>query len=483
MQPNNLSRRGFLARSVGGLVAAGLPVWYAEEIVAQAQNEKTPRRRGPNDRIVMAAIGTGTNRTRRRSNQQLHGERGVAIMRDAMAQPNVQYVAVCDVDRPNAEFAQHLVQTAERGGSRECRVYTDYREVLQNRDIDAVTIGTPDHWHAAIAIAAMKAGKDVYCEKPLTLTIDEGKAMVRAVRETNKVLQTGSQQRSDARFRLACELVRNGRVGTVRQITTLIGTNPTGGPFPVKDPPAGLNWDFWLGQTARAPYCDERCFYDFRRWSDYSGGKKTDRAAHHNDIAQWALGMDNSGPITVTGRGAAPSNQPNSFNCHPTFEVTYTYGNGPNGAPGTRLVCRSDPPANLVARNGNRPQDNGILFEGDDGKWIFVNRSTIIASDGDARTSRLITEPLPQGATRLEVSRNHMGNFMQCLGTRRPPICNVNVGHRSVTVCHLGVIATRFFPGQTLHWNPQEERFTGDQAETANRHLSRPRREGYPLEA
>ncbi|MCI0639902.1 MAG: Gfo/Idh/MocA family oxidoreductase [Gemmataceae bacterium] len=473
MNKGNLSRRGFLARSVATAVGAGLPLWYAKEMVADAQEKKQKDNGGANGRLVMAAIGTGTNRTRRSGNQQLHGERGVQIMNDAMDQQGVQMIAVCDVDRPNAEFAAGVVN--RRYSTNDCRVYTDFRELLQNRTIDAVTIGTPDHWHALVAIAAMRAGKHVYCEKPLTLTVEEGKAMVRVARETNRILQTGSQQRSDARFRLACELVRNNRIGHIRQITTLIGDNPVGGPFNVEQPPEGLDWNFWLGPTPRVDYIRQRCHYDFRWWYDYSGGKMTDWGAHHNDIAQWALGMDESGPVSVQGTGTAPATGDRSFNCHPRFEVTYTYANGGNGREGTRLVCRA------VPAEGWRHPNNGVLFEGEDNKWIFVNRGTITASDGNARESRILTEPLAQNATRLEVSANHMGNFMQGVRNRRQPICHVGVGHRSCSVCHLGNIATRFFTGQRLTWNPQEERFTGDRAEEANRHLGRPYREPWRL--
>jgi predicted dehydrogenase len=482
MNQGNLSRRGFLAQSLAGLTAAGLPLWYAKEIVADAQDKDAKTQKaGPNDRIVMAAIGTGTNRTRR-GNGPIRGERGVAIMNDAMGQPPVRMIAVCDVDRPNAEFARDIVN--RRYMTSDCRVFTDYRELLQNNDIQAVTIGTPDHWHAQVAIAAMQAGKDVYCEKPLTLTVDEGKAMVRVARDRGKILQTGSQQRSDARFRLACELVRNNRIGRISRVTTLIGDNPRGGPFMPCPPPEGLNWDFWLGQTPQAEYNPERCFYNFRWWYEYSGGKMTDWGAHHNDIAQWGLGMDNSGPSAVRATGTAPDMRPNCFNCHPNFEITYTYNNGPSGSAGTVLVCRDRPPENFPARNNQgRPIDNGILFEGENGQWIFVSRSLIMASDGPQRTSQIIGEPLGQNATRLPVSTNHMGNFIQCLRSREQPICHVGVGHHSVTVCHLGNIALRFFEGQELHFDPQEQRFTGERAEQANRHLSRPRRQGYALGA
>jgi predicted dehydrogenase len=483
MQRGNLSRRGFMAKSLGVFAAAGLPIWFAREMVSDAQETKTAKT-GPNDRIVMGAIGTGTNRTRRTGNTPLRGERGVAIMQNAMNENGVQMAAVCDVDRPNGEFAQNLVRNAQRGGSRECALHSDFRRLLENRDINAVTIGVPDHWHALVAIAAMRAGKDVYCEKPMTLTIEEGKMVARVARETRKIFQVGTQQRTEynGRFRLAAELVRNGRIGRVSRVTTLIGTNPVGGPFQVRPVAEGLDWDFWLGPTARVDYVPERCHYEFRWWYEYSGGKMTDWGAHHNDIAQWALGMDESGPISVRGAGAAPSTQANSYNCHPTFEVTYTYGNGPRGGEGTRLICRSGPAQGWPIREGNNVAGNGILFEGEDNKWIWVSRSSIQAS-----APALLSEELPSGATRLPrvagMSNHHMHNFAQCVRSREQPICNANIGHRSVSVCHLGVIATRFFAGQTLTWDPREERFTSERAEAANRHLSRTMRAPWRLEA
>jgi predicted dehydrogenase len=468
MEKGNLSRRGFLTRSLAGLtVGAGLPLWFAQEMLVDAQEKEAKQRKtvGPNDRIVMGAIGTGTNYRRRGSGQAVHGERGVQIMRDAMGQRGVQMTAVCDVDAPNKDFAANIV-------GRDCRKYEDFRELLNNRDIDAVTIGTPDHWHALIAIAAMRAGKDVYCEKPLTLTHEEGVAMVRVARETRKVFQTGSQQRSDARFRLACELVRNGRIGRVRRIETIIGANPVGGPFREQPVPDGLNWNFWLGRTASVAYVPERCHYQFRWWYEYSGGKMTDWGAHHNDIAQWALGMDNSGPVAVWGNGRAPSREPNHYNCHPTFEANYVYANGPGGSEGTHVVCRDNRSRETI------PQNNGVMFEGEDGKWIFVSRGTIRASD-----QRLLDEPLPESATRLEVSTNHMGNFISCLRSRRAPICNVTVGHRSVTVCHIGTIAIRLgrSADQRLRWDPEQERFVDNNE--ANAMLRRPWRAPWRLDA
>ncbi len=477
MEKSNLSRRGFLTRALGGLVAAGLPVWYAREVLAQ-QPGQAPRRIGPSDRIVMAAIGTGSDRFKHADLRPTRGERGVYIMNEAMRQSGVQMMATCDVDRVNAEFAAQLVRNAPQGGSRDCQVLTDFRRLLENRNLDAVTIGTPDHWHALIAVAAMKAGKDVYCEKPLTLTLNEGKILVRVAQRTGRILQTGSQQRSDARFRLACELIRNGRLGPVRRVTTIIRGNPTGGPFSREQVPEELDYDFWLGRTPEVPFCKQRTHYDFRWWYDYSGGKLTDWGAHFNDTVQCALGMDESGPVSVSGRGTAPVTDPMSFNTHPTFAIHYTY------ATGAQLICRNDLPDGFPVRSAPVPAiDNGILFEGDDGKWLFVNRNLMTASDGDHATSRLITEPLPAGAQRLAVSTNHMGNFIDCVRARQQPIAAVDIGHRSASVCHLGNIALRFFPGQTLHWSPQDQQFTGANADEANRHLDRPYRDPWRLEA
>ncbi len=465
MSNGNLSRRGFLARSLTGLtLGAGLPVWFAKEVIAEdeAQRARNTRPVAANDRILMGAIGTGTNyHRRRRSSDAVHGERGIQIMRDAMRQSGVQYIAVCDVDRHAREFGRGI---ARGNSNRDVRMYEDFRELLANPDIQAVTIATPDHWHAMVAITALRAGKDVYCEKPLTLWIDEGKAIINAVRQTNRKFQTGSQQRSDARFRLACELVRNGRIGRVQRIETRIGDNPRGGPFAVRSVPEGLNWDFWLGQTPHVDYIPERCHYDFRWWYEYSGGKMTDWGAHHNDIAQWALGMDHSGPVMIEKvRADAPSSDRHSFNCHPHFVVHFTYANGAGGSNGTVLQCQYD-------------GENGVQFYGEDGKWIFVSRGTIRASD-----RRLLDEPLPSSAVRLEVSNDHMENFMRALRDRsRTPICNEEVGHRSVTVCHLGNIAVR--SGLKLHWDPESQHFVRENAGEANQWLHRQMRESYAAE-
>jgi predicted dehydrogenase len=438
LERGTLSRRGFLDRSLAGLAVAGLPLWYAHEVLAESQERDAAaekiKKAGPNDQIVMAAIGVGGQ--------------GTYVMKAAMKKPGVKYIAVCDVDAGRAKEAAKEV-------GNHCREYKDFRELLAKEHLDAVTIGTVDHWHALTAIAAMRAGCDVYCEKPLSLTIEEGKAMLKAARKYDRMFQTGSQQRSDARYRLACELVRNGRIGKVHTVEARIGDNPLGGPFKTGPVPEGLDWDFWKGPTADVPYVKERCHYEFRWWYEYSGGKLTDWGAHHNDIAQWGLGMDGSGPVNVTATGVEPSHEPNCYNCHPHFAVTYTY------ASGTHLVTSSD------GENGNR-------FIGDKG-WIFVNRERIEASE-----QKLLDEPLHGEVVRLYVSNDHMGNFIDGVRSRKRPICDVEVGYRSVTVCHLGAIALRL--GIPLDWDPKAEQFVGPRADKGNAMISREMRSPWRLE-
>jgi predicted dehydrogenase len=454
MDKGNLSRRGFLHRSLASLIAAGLPAWYAREVIAaeEAKAAAAKKPAGPSDEVIMGAIGIGSPKSR-----------GLDIYGDAKRHKGVRYVAACDLDLAHRRRARDIMHG---DGFSEAASYKDFRELLDRKDITAVTIATPDHWHALVALEALHKGKDVYCEKPLTLTIDEGKILVKAARETGKVFQVGSQQRSDKRFRLACELVRNGRIGKVKRVETRIGSNPQSPPLPKTEVPEGLDWDMWLGPTPMVDYVElwqgrqqqlTRCHYEFRWWYDYSGGKMTDWGAHHNDIAQWGLGMDGSGPIAVEAKGQSPAKEDNRYNCHPEFEVTYTYGNDA----GTKLVCTSG-------------GENGIKFVGEDGKWIFVSRGKIEASD-----KKLLDEPLAPGAQQLYVSNDHMGNFLECIKTRKKPICDVEIGHRSVTVCHLGVIALR--SGKKLKWDPAKQEFIGD--DEANKWLRREMRSPWKLEA
>ena len=444
----NLSRRGFIERSTLAMAAAGLPLWFSRrEAQAAIQNVDS---RGKAEGPTMGAIGIGSPQSR-----------GRAIYNDARKNKlmPVRYVAACDVD------ARHLKRAVEtdlpKNGDINAVGYTDFRELLDRKDIDAVTIAPPDQWHALIAIDALKKGKDVYLEKPLTLTIEEAIALEKVVAKTGRVLATGSQQRSDRRFRLACELVRNGRIGKVVRVECRIGANPKG-TFQPSAPPEGLDWDFWLGPCPKVDFVTERCHYQYRWWYEYSGGKLTDWGAHHLDIAQWGLGTDDTGPISVEATGEAPSREPNSYNCHPTFRVEYTYANGAK-------VIASDTtlPDTVGAKD-----TNGILFVGDTGKWIFVSRGKISASD-----PKLLEEPLKDDAIKLEVSNNHMENFLGCVKSREKPICHVGVGASSVIICHLGVIALQV--GKKLNWDPTTRRFAESEG---NKLISRPMRAPWKLE-
>lgn len=439
MNDKNLSRREMLSRSLAGLSLATLPAWYATEALA-AEEERGAgkgKKTAANSRINIACIGPGGSKGGYRQ--------GLGDTRNLKRQEGVEVVAVCDVER------QHREEAMKAFGP-DCKGYEDFRELLQQPDIDAVVIGTPDHWHTYIAIAAMKAGKDVYCEKPLTLTIEEGQKIVQAQRKTKRVFQVGSQQRSDARFRMACELVRNGRIGKIRRVEARLPDGTAGGPFQVKPVPEGFNWDMWLGPAPWTEYVPERTHGSFRHWYEYSGGMMTDWGAHHLDITQWALGMDASGPIRVESVGTLHA-APTGYNVVTGFDVTYTY-------PGDITV--------VATHKG----ENGVRFEGDSG-WIFVSRSKIEASD-----EAILKDPLSSGATRLYVSNNHAANFIDCVRNRKEAICPAEVGHRSASVCHLGNISLRL-GGRRLDWDPKEEKFRND--DEANRMLGRPYRKPWKL--
>jgi predicted dehydrogenase len=452
MHPSGLSRRGFLSRSLAALTAAGLPAWYAERLLAQEQEKGAAKKVVANDKIRFGVIGSGDRFGGIQNVKQRHGLLGDIFRHEKQG---FEFVATCDVDKSRREKTALTICGGDEAKAKDIAKYNDFRELLARKDIDAVFIVTPDHWHALTAIAAAKAGKDIYLEKPMTLTVAEGRPLIKAVRENKRILQVGSQQRSDRRFRLACELVRNGRIGKVHTVETRIGGISPKGPFQPSPVPEGLDWDFWLGQAPKTEFIKERCHYEFRWWYEYSGGKMTDWGAHHNDIAQWALGMDNAGPVGVASEGVADT-RPNCYNVHSKFKVTYQYPNG------TKLLCMSD-------------GENGVLFKGEKGE-IFVSRGTIRASD-----EKLLKEPLPADAVKLYESNDHMGNYFECLRSRKDPICPVEVGHHSVTVCHLGAISLRL-GGKKLQWDGEKEAFVGENAEEGNKLVSREMRAPWKLE-
>src|SRR5690348_10604249 len=281
IQSFNVSRRSFIKMCAATAAATGLPAWFIEREALGAAARPKPL--GPNDRPGIALVGCGGMGRGDAKNSTHFGE----------------IVALCDVDE------KHVAQAAEQFAKdgKKPATYNDFRKLMERDDIHVIITATPDHWHTLANLAATQAGKEVYGEKPLTLTIDEGKRLVKAVRKHKTVFQTGSQQRSDARFRLACELVRNGRLGKLKEVTVWLPAGLREGPFKPEPVPSGLDWDFWQGQAPKTDYLRQRCHLYFRYWYDYAGGTMTDWGAHHNDIALWALGLP--GPVSVEAEALA----------------------------------------------------------------------------------------------------------------------------------------------------------------------------------
>jgi predicted dehydrogenase len=421
-QIHAFGRRTFLKGSGGGALA-----------LSAAQQARP----AASDKVVLGLIGVGVR------GRDHH-------LKKLLKHPRVEIAAICDVDRNHADLAAQLVMKEK---SRKPLLYSDFRELLDRRDIDAVVISTPDHWHSIVGIQSMEAGKDVYCEKPLTLFIEEGRRMVQVAREYGTVVQVGSQQRSDWRFRQAVELVRANRIGRLTMVTAHLG-NPgtTQGAFihpgewePVETPPVELDWNMWLGPAPYKDYSPNRCHFEFRYYLDHSGGRITDWGAHHNDIAQWVLGMDESGPVKIQGQGGF--NKVGPYDYAGLMEVHYEYANG----------------VELVTENEG---GNGVRFHGSNG-WIFVTRMKLEASDPE-----ILKAPVAGADTRAYDERNrneeipgtddHHNNWLDCIRTRKRCVADIETGHRSATLCHLGNIAMRL--GRPLRWDPAKEEFLNDPA-------------------
>ncbi|QEF99769.1 Inositol 2-dehydrogenase [Stieleria maiorica] len=389
------------------------------------------------------------------------------------------FAALADVD---ANVLGDNVEKVKKAQGKAPDAYKDYREILDRKDIDAVMIATPDHWHTKIAVEAMYAGKDVYCEKPLTLTIDEGKLIEKVVKETGKVFQVGTMQRTESaqRFLQAVALVNHGRIGTVKKVTCGINGMIASPVIPVAPVPEELDWDFWLGPAPKVPYralpelregygggvpLYSNAHYSFRNWHEYSGGKLTDWGAHHVDIACWALGASDTGPSKVT---PVEYTLPVEYkDGHPTVDDQY------NAA--TKFRIRVDMP-NDVEMIITSEGDNGILFEGTDGRF-FVNRGKIVGRP----VEDLEKNPLPDGAVEEvyggPVSENHTANFIDAMRSRKQPISDVWTHNRMLEICHLSNIAMRL--GRELNWDADKREVVGD--DQANSFLSRPIRKGFEI--
>ncbi|MHB1425890.1 MAG: Gfo/Idh/MocA family protein [Gemmataceae bacterium] len=441
---NSQSRRDFL-RDTATLTAAGVlaPSWLAGTR-GMADESKSPNARPRVGCIGMGGMGRGDAHAVRR-----YGD----------------ILAVCDVDRKHAEQARD----DKNIGNGKADIHEDYRKLLERKDIDLVTISTPDHWHTRIAIAALKSGKDVYCQKPLTLTIDEGKLLCKAVKETGRVLQVGTQQRSEYKnmFLTAVALVREGRLGKVKRVTCAIGRERPGGPFKKTMPPAQLNWDMWLGQAAKVDYIKERCHGTFRWWYEYSGGKMTDWGAHHVDIAQWAIGQEESGPTSVE---VVKAKLPVPFEKgYPTVDDQY------NTAIEFHVRCLFPGDIEILIRHDT---ENGVTFEGEKGKF-FVSRDKLVGEPIEALKKDPISDKVLIALRKGKRLDSHMGNFIECCRDRSQPVSDVFSHHRVLTTCHLANIALRL--GRKLNWDAKDEQIVGD-AE-ANAMQRREQRKGYEIEA
>jgi len=453
-QPNSC-RRDFLRRTIvagaGGFafptIVPGTALGLSGEVAAS-------------ERITLAVIGTGNQ--------------GFNDINSFLKDGRVQLVAVCDVNRESPGYwegkvggrepARRLVEDRygkdRRSGTyRGCAAVADFREILGRPDLDAVEICTPDHWHALMVVEACKARKDIYCQKPLSLTIAEGRTMSYAVNKSKVVFQTGSQQRSDSRFRRACELVRNGRVGELRTVrvglpggrTDYAKTADRKKPEPVPD---GFDYNVWLGPAPDAPYAPARCHVNFRWMYDYSGGNVTDWGGHHPDCAQWGMGTEMTGPIEIrNAKGVFPPDELWNTATEYSFEAVYDNG------------------VTMIISNKEKM---GVTFEGTRGK-IYVDRGKL-----EADPKAILDSKIGPDEIHLYKSDDHFRNFIDCVRSREPTAAPVEVAHRSITICHLGNIAMRL-KREKLRWDPRTEQLIGD--DEGAKMLSRPYRAPWSLPA
>ncbi len=428
------TRREFLHASATTAAGAAL---LARPHTASALSLKN----AANERIVTGHIGVG-------GQGRFHFD---TLLRN----PRVQIAAAADVD------SQKLNDAKQRAAQNNVTIdtYTDYRELLERPDIDAIVIGTPDHWHALNAIHAMEEGKDVYCEKPLTLTIAESKAMVATARRLGRVCQMGTQQRSDWWFRHACELVRNGRIGYVNRCVCFIGENPQSDWLPNEAPPSHLDWDMWLGPAPWREYHGGIHPASFRFYRDYSGGTLTDWGVHLFDIAQWGLGKDDTSPRKIEAEGEMYD--VNMFEYPRTMHIQYNYAD-------TVLEWSQD-----NSKTWEEGQGYGTKFYGSEAD-LFVNRGGYWIHP---KKDKKIDEHLGPKDTRLYDSPGHLEDFFDCMYSRKKPICDVAIGHRATAISHLGNIAYRL--KRPVYYNPEEEQFVTDEA--ANKLLIKPMRAPWRL--
>lgn len=425
------SRRSFLKRAALAVSAVAFPTIVPSSVLGA--NGQVP----PSERITVGFIGVGD-----------HGTAwNLAFYRKQKA---AQILAVCDVDERRLFRAKQTVD--EHHGNEDCLSTKDFREVLARKDIDAVMISTPDHWHTLISLMALQAGKDVQCEKP-TLTIHEGKVLVDAVRKTKRVFQTSTEDRAVPEYHRMAELVRNGRIGKLQRIEVILPKQPgiPGDPTP-QPVPAGLDYEMWLGPAPFAPYTKDRVHFNFRWIRDYSGGIICDWGTHLFDTAQWANDTERSGPVAIEGTGTFWEG--GLYNTVKDYDVTFRYGNG------VVMTCK--------------PGNPSIKFIGTDG-WVGNSgwRGPVEASSPKILESKI-------GPEEVHLYTNPAGehdDFLKCVKSRKDPYFPVDIGHRVSTVCHLANLSIEL--RRPLHWDPVKETFVGDEA--ADKLMDRPRRDPWQL--
>jgi predicted dehydrogenase len=429
-----LNRRSFLRRTTQ-LAASTVAFPYIMPSSALGKAGST----APSERLTMGGIGIG--------NQGMHNLKNFLTCED------LRVLAVCDVDTNHRITAKNTVDSAY--GNKDCSAYNDFREILNRNDLDTVLIATPDHWHAILAIKAVKAGKDIYCEKPISLTIAEGRAVADMVKRYGTVYQSGTQRRSNACFRFAVEVAQSGMLGRLHTLHCYYHNGPTCPPQKPEPVPDGFDYNMWLGPAPYEPYTPRRCHGSFRWIYDYSGGQLTDLGAHFNDLAQWANGSQYTGPVEYEGWADFPRD--GLFNTPVRFEVVATY------ADGVKMIYHNE------TEPGRGPRGN--KFVGEEG-WISVDDTGKVTASSDT-----IMQKLKANQMGYEYMMGHHRNFLDCVKTRRTPISNAEVSHRSVTTCHAGNICLRL--GRKLRWDPIAERFVND--DLANRMLERAKRSPWTL--
>ncbi len=418
--PWTLTRRQFHKAATAGAAAVAAPTILPSSVFGQ------PGRPAPSERITLGCIGVGGM--------------GGANLHEFLQQPDCHVVAVCDVDANHLRGAKARVD--QKYQNTDCATYEDYRELCARKDIDAVSMATPDHWHALTSIEAARNGKDVYGEKPFSHSLLEGRAMIDALTRHQRVWQTGSWQRSFSNFRFGCELVRNGRLGKIVRVEVGLPSGPFRSPdnqTPTQ-PPEGFNYDMWLGPAPWSPYTPEKCVFQWRWNLDYGGGQLTDWVGHHCDIAHWGLGNDDTiGPLEVAGSGEYIPD--GIYNCASRYRLTMKY-------PGD---------IEFIMAGGHRDIEGGAKWIGESGHWVRVDRGWI-----DAYPKSLLQEKIGPEEIHLFTSPGHHRNFLDCVKSRKLTLTPAEVAHRSVTPGHLGQIA--MLTGRKLRWDAARERILGDPA-------------------